>query len=71
MVRKRVLNQKNTNVITKMLEIILTPKNLVPPKLVALGLSLFSLMVNPRLLRSILRDCFVTSVLSIPRAGFN
>jgi len=32
-----------------MLEIVLTPKIFGPPKSGALGLSLFSLMVNPRL----------------------
>jgi len=32
-----------------MLEIVLIPKTLGPPKSGALGLSLFSLMVNPRL----------------------
>jgi len=34
-----------------MLEIVLTPKILGPPKSGALGLSLFSLMANPRLMR--------------------
>jgi len=35
-----------------MLEIVLTPKILGPPELGALGSSLFSLMVNPRLFMS-------------------
>jgi len=41
---------KNTNImLTEMLEIVLTPKILGPPKSGALGLTLFSLMINPRL----------------------
>jgi len=49
--KKRALYQnKNANkLLTKMLEIVLTPKLLGPPKLGTLGLSLYSLMVNPRL----------------------
>jgi len=44
---------KNTNIIaSEMLEIVLTPKILGPPELGALGSSLFSLMVNPRLFMS-------------------
>jgi len=45
------LNQnKNTNIaLTEMLEIVFTPKILVPPEIGVLGLSLFILMVNPRL----------------------
>jgi len=35
--------------LTEMLEIVLTPKIFGPPKSGALGLSLFSLMLNPRL----------------------
>jgi len=35
--------------LTEMLEIVLTPKILGPPKSGALGLNLFSLLVNPRL----------------------
>jgi len=40
--------------LTEMLEIVLTPEILGPPKLRALGLRHFSLMVNPRLLRWLL-----------------
>jgi len=40
-----------------MLEIVLTPKRLGPPKFWALGVSLFSLMVNPRLLLTLPRQC--------------
>ena len=55
-VKKRALNQnKNTNImLTEFLKIVFTPKNLGPPKSGALGLSLFSLMVNPRLSLSVL-----------------
>jgi len=38
-----------------MLEIVLTPKRLGPPKFGPLGVSLFSLMVNPRLLLTLPR----------------
>jgi len=43
--------------LTKMLEIVFTPEILGAPKSGALGLSLFSLMVNPRLA---VRDVVVT-----------
>ena len=51
-VKKRALNQnQNSNITAKKLwKFSLLPKAWGPPKLGALGLSLFSLMVNPRLL---------------------
>ena len=50
-VKKCALNEnKNTNVmLIEMLEIVLTPKILGLPEIGGLGLSLFSLMENPRL----------------------
>jgi len=45
------VNQNKTKIqlLTKIREIVLLPKFWGPPKSAALGLSLFSLMVNPRL----------------------
>jgi len=52
---------KNTNImLTEMLEIVLTPKILGPPKSGALGLTLFSLMINPRL--HIVGQCLIWTI---------
>jgi len=49
-----------------MLEIVLTPHIFEPPKIGALGLSLFSLMVNPRLdLPEMLRGIRTTGICSL------